>query len=636
MPTFNQASFLCRAVHSLRAQSLSNWELLIIDDGSTDETASLIAEYGVDPRIRTWRMEKNGGVSRALNFALSAARGALIAYLPSDDIFYRDHLASLFACLESHPETSLVYSGIRFHQRRTEPGGRIGGFPLQLVQVMHRRTDERWIEREELVSDDWERLFWSKLRLAGDFAGTGKVTCEWVDHPGQQHKVIRENMGGGLNPYRSRYQVEHPLRFHSSVGSYTDETALYARFRDRPVSSTARDGLKILIVGELAFNPDRVLALEERGHKLYGLWIDNPWWLNSVGPLPFGHIQDLPRSDWRNAIRRLQPDLIYALLNWQAVPFASEVLEATPEIPFVWHFKEGPWLCLEHGTWPKMVNLHTRSDGQIYTSAELRDWFEMILPGSTAHGRTMVLDGDLPKREWFEGAFSPRLSDLDGEFHTVVPGRPIGLHPGLLRELAAERVHIHFYGDLQHRDWKPWVEEGQRVAPGYLHLHSHVGVGQWVTELSRYDAGWLHFLRSENGGDLGAAFWDDLNIPARFATLMAAGLPVLQYDNSGSIVATQSLARTLDIGIFCKDMAGLGSQLRDRARMTDLRQNVLRHRPHFVFDSHADNLIAFFKRVIQEKNPGLSQTTTTNGPGAHGARGQVTQPTNLATDLVTR
>ncbi len=247
-----------------------------------------------------------------------------------------------------------------------------------------------------------------------------------------------------------------------------------------------------------------------------------------------------------------------------------------------------------------MVDLHTRSDGQIYSTPELRDWFNTVVPGCTDHGRTMVLDGDLPKREWFEGVPSPRLSDTDGDFHTVVPGRPIGLHPGLLRELAAERIHLHFYGDLQHRDWGPWVEEGQRVAPGYLHLHSHVGTSQWVSELSRYDAGWLHFQKSDNEGNLGSAFWDDLNYPARMATLMAAGLPFLQYDNEGAIVATQTIARRLDIGIFCKNMAELGAQLRDSKRMAQLRSNIARHRCLFTFDHHADDLVAFFRRVIAE------------------------------------
>ncbi|MFL6353777.1 MAG: glycosyltransferase [Bryobacteraceae bacterium] len=569
------------------------------------DTPSVISQLCSDERIRNWRLEENCGLGHALNCGLRAARSPLVAYLPSDDLYFSNHLASLKNCLEANPNASLVYSGLRFHVRRTELG-QIPDFPLQLVQVMHRLGDERWVERQELVSDDLERLFWKQLRPRGSFVGTQQISCEWVNHPRQHHKAIRENMGGGVNPYRSRYNVKHPLRFHSSVGSYTDEVAQYSRFRERPNTPASPDGLRILLVGELAFNPDRVLALEERGHRLYGLWMEHPWWLNTVGPLPFGHVQDIPRSDWRSAVRKLQPDIIYALLNWQAVPFLHDVLQADLGIPFVWHFKEGPWMCLEHGTWPQMVDLQKRTDGQIYSSPELRDWFETILPGCTKHGRTMVLDGDLPKREWFEGTPSARLSESDGEFHTVVPGRPIGLHPGLLRDLSDHRIHLHFYGDLQHRDWRPWVEEAHRVAPGHFHLHPHVGPAQWVSELSRYDAGWLHFLKSDNGGEIGSSVWDDLNYPARMATLMAAGLPLLQYDNRGAIVATQTLARQLDIGVFCQNMAQLGTQVRDTERMNQIRDNVRQHRSLFTFDYHADELLAFFGRVMKECEPSAS------------------------------
>ncbi len=611
MPTYNQSAFLRRAIRSLFRQTYADWELLIIDDGSTDSTPTLISQLRSDPRIRAWRLDENRGLAHALNQGLAAARSPLVSYLPSDDLYFPHHLASLKACLEGHSNASLAYSGLRFHLRRTGLG-QIPDFPLQLVQVIHHRGEERWIERQELVSDDLERLFWKQLRLRGSFEATEQISCEWVDHPQQHHKTIRENMGGGVNPYRSRYGVKHPLRFHSSVGSYTDEEAQYRLFRERPDTPAAPNGLKILLVGELAFNPDRVLALEERGHQLYGLWMEHPWWLNTVGPLPFKHVRDIPRADWRRAVRRLQPDIIYALLNWQTVPFVHEVLQADLGIPFVWHFKEGPWLCLEHGTWAQMIDLHTRTDGQIYSSPELRDWFETIVPGCTKHGRTMVLDGDLPKREWFEGTPSPLLSLSDGEFHTVVPGRPIGLHRGLLRDLPGQHIHLHFYGDLQHRDWKFWLEEAQRVAPSYLHLHPHVGPGLWVSELSRYDAGWLHFLKSDNGGDLGSASWDDLNYPARLATLMAAGLPLLQYDNEGAIVATQTLARRLDIGLFCQDIPQLGAQLRDTDRVVEIRDNVRQHRLRFTFDDHADALLLFFTRVIREyRSPHRSPFCTT-------------------------
>jgi len=127
-----------------------------------------------------------------------------------------------------------------------------------------------------------------------------------------------------------------------------------------------------------------------------------------------------------------------------------------------------------------------------------------------------------------------------------------------------------------------------------------VSQAEWLGEFSRYDAGWLHFLRSENGGDLSRAHWDDLNYPARLATLLVSGVPVLQYDNAGAAFATQTIACERNLGLFFTDMAGLGAQLRDRDRMTALRESVWRQRDTFTFDAHADDLIAFFRQVIVE------------------------------------
>jgi len=597
MPTHNQASFLPRALASLFAQTFADWELIIVDDGSWDETVAVVATHRKDPRIRVVRNAQNRGLGHALNIALGLARGELIAYLPSDDHYYPTHLATLVALLDAQSDAMLAYSGVRFLLGQPAPG-QIEGYPLQLVQVMHRRTGERWMERDELVTDDLERMFWAKLRAGGEFVGTGQISCEWVDHPRQRHKMIRESSGGGINVYRSRYEAPDPLRFHATGGNYIDEVAQYRRWRDRPDTPFAPDGLKILLVGELAYNPERVLALEERGHKLYGLWTPDPWWFNTVGPLPFGHVEDIPRDGWRDAVQKIQPDVIYALLNWQTVPFAYQILMENPGIPFVWHLKEGPWQCFEFDMWPRLVALQTRSDGQIYSSPEERDWFETAIPGSVTGSRTLVIDGDLPKRDWLVGERSPLLSATDGEFHTVVAGRAIGIGPADIRAAAVEGIHLHFYGDIHHGGWRTWTEAAGEAAMPYFHLHPNVSQDRWVRELSQYDAGWLHFIQSDNGGDLGSAHWDDLNYPARLATLLVSGVPVLQYDNTGSIFATQTIARERDLGLFFTDMAGLGAQLRDRARMAALRESVWRQRDIFTFDAHADDLIAFFRQVI--------------------------------------
>ena len=240
---------------------------------------------------------------------------------------------------------------------------------------------------------------------------------------------------GGINPFRRYYKVQQPLRFHTTTGNAIDEVKQYRQLRERPPPERAPDGLKILLVGELAYNADRVLALEELGHRLYGLWTPQPYWYNTVGPLPFGHVQDLPQDNWREAVRELAPDVIYALLNWQAVPFAQD-------------------------------------------------------------------------------------------------------------------IHLHFYGDFTQGQWRGWIETCRKLAPQHLHLHANVDQPRWVTEFSRYDAGWLHCFESKNKGEIRRAEWDDLNYPARMATLARAGLPMIQRANPGALVATQSLTKRLGMGFF--------------------------------------------------------------------------------------
>ena len=148
-----------------------------------------------------------------------------------------------------------------------------------------------------------------------------------------------------------------------------------------------------------------------------------------------------------------------------------------------------------------------------------------------------------------------------------------------------------------HGLWREWIETTRTLAPGYLHLHGTVHQDRCVSEFSRYDAGWLHAFPSRNGGDLTRCDWDDLNMPARVATLAAAGLPLLQRDNAGNIVATQSLVHELDLGLFFTEVEELGVKLRDEQRLDAVRESVWRQRDRFTFDFHADALLAFFREV---------------------------------------
>ncbi|MGY1691478.1 glycosyltransferase [Geodermatophilus sp. SYSU D01105] len=591
VPVHDQAAFLPRALDGLLAQRHGDWSAVVLDDGSPDPDAVRAVMDAVgDRRLRLLRRPDNRGLGATLNTGLDVADAPVVAYLPADDVWAPDHLAALLACL-ADPGIVLARS------RLTEPPGT--GYE-QLVQVAHRRTADRWTERAELETDDLGRLMWDRLRARGATADTGRVTCAWTRHPGQRSAAIRESRDGGVNVFRSRYRVATPLRFASTDGGAVDEVARYARFRDRAYPPSP-DGLSVLLVGELAFNPERVLALAERGHRLTGLWTTDGLGDATVGPLPFGGVPDLDRDRWPEEVRALAPDVVWAQLNWRAVPFAHAVRQAFPELPFVWTFKEAPQRSTVRGEWPLLADLVASADACLLATEEERDWFAAALRGRVDPARLGVLDGDLPKRDWLDAPLSPKLSDRDGQPHTVVVGRPSGFDLEWVLELARRGVHTHLYGQVRAPGpkgaWAGWLDRARAAAPEHVHLHPAVGPEDWVRELSRYDAGWLHRFPSANGGDLRLATWDDLNSPARLPVCLAAGLPLLQQANPGSLVSVERVLRQEGTGLFYRsadDVAGvLAGELADRRGGTA----ALAVRERHTFDAHADRLVGIFRAL---------------------------------------
>ncbi len=108
MPAYNAAPFLREAVDSVLAQTFIHFELLIINDGSTDETGTILASYA-DPRIRVFRQE-NAGVTGALNAGLKLATGTYIARFDADDICYPHRLQVQHDYLIAHPDCVLLGS----------------------------------------------------------------------------------------------------------------------------------------------------------------------------------------------------------------------------------------------------------------------------------------------------------------------------------------------------------------------------------------------------------------------------------------------------------------------------------------------------------------------------------------------
>ena len=110
IPVFNGVRYLGEALDSILAQTYRPIEIIVIDDGSTDGTGELVARYG--DRIRYFR-QNNEGAPTARNAGLSAARGAFVAFLDSDDLWHPDKLERQVARFEARPELDLCVTHLQ-------------------------------------------------------------------------------------------------------------------------------------------------------------------------------------------------------------------------------------------------------------------------------------------------------------------------------------------------------------------------------------------------------------------------------------------------------------------------------------------------------------------------------------------
>jgi glycosyltransferase involved in cell wall biosynthesis len=108
IPTYNRKQLVLEAINSVLQQEPYNYEVLVIDDGSTDGTSPYLASLGLN--IRIIRSEVNTGSARARNLGIKAARGAYIAFLDSDDLWLPQKLHMQLAYFCSHPDVALVYT----------------------------------------------------------------------------------------------------------------------------------------------------------------------------------------------------------------------------------------------------------------------------------------------------------------------------------------------------------------------------------------------------------------------------------------------------------------------------------------------------------------------------------------------
>ncbi len=293
LPTFNRAGVIVEAIKSVQAQNHSNWELLIVDDGSTDSTADVVRSFVADPRIK-YLPDGRRGVSSARNRGLLASTGAVIAYIDSDntwapnflrtmitflasqnldaaysaieaygdseaDSFYRGDIFVWSACLKSNyidlncfvHKRSLCFDGNKPVELFDTELARLVDWDLIL-----RATADRLVSYAPFVG---VRYYDGNLlnRITKSEYVNGELPA-FVDRIKQKHSFRRENVdsidtGAGIAMSNSRFEAANPtcrykVRFFPDYRiSNPYQSLLYKNFADYDVAAgTIDESLKLI------------------------------------------------------------------------------------------------------------------------------------------------------------------------------------------------------------------------------------------------------------------------------------------------------------------------------------------------------------------------------------------------------
>ena len=384
--------------------------------------------------------------------------------------------------------------------------------------------------------------------------------------------------------------------------------------------------MNLLLVGALSWNPERIRSLHERGHRLWGLWSRSMAWDQGPYPALEGCVMPIALADAARTIRDNAIDAVYSLFQVYH--------------PRLW----GPAATgVEHDIWTILRTLLDERQRGAFDAPIVRHWgfdVQNLAPdvvrsldghlfcnrGKARYWRSPVreggcgldvfddcevidyLDGDRPKLEFMNDDFSERLSQRDGEIHTVCIGRPFGID-----YLAAARrgIHVHVYGNAYDevirtiaRDL-PLADAGREAAlvGRYVHVHPSLqptgsswedvrrAKSAWVREFSRYDAGWSYVGRPLP--------WEPLDdraaIPSKVSTYLLAGLPVIGDVRPGHYRYDELVRLGVNIDLDGYDT--LRERLDEEVSTRRRGERAIRERADYSFEATVEPLLATIGRA---------------------------------------
>ena len=202
IPTYNRARYVCEAVDSVFAQTYKDYEIIIIDDGSTDNTRETLKKYG--DRIQ-YIYQKNMGPPAAMNTGVRRAKGEYYVILGDDDALMPDMLERQVEVMDRNPDVAFVCGGVHFmdgsgqiyktsrdgrHREKTFKSLLFDNFVWHLTAVVRRKVSEEMGHFDENLATTHDHDLWIRMAIKYRFEYTDAPLAKFRRHPGNYSKGL--------------------------------------------------------------------------------------------------------------------------------------------------------------------------------------------------------------------------------------------------------------------------------------------------------------------------------------------------------------------------------------------------------------------------------------------------------------
>lgn len=457
MPVWNRADVVRTAIDSVFSQTYPHWELIIVDDGSTDETRAVLEPLTSDPRVRLLT-GSHSGVCRARNRALQVARGEIIAYLDSDNSWFPRYLDEVAFAFAAQPEVECVYAAQLVESSDSDE------WSLRAIDF------DRWQFQEKGGID--LNVFAHRRRLIDEFGGFDERLTRLVDwdlilrYTAQRDPVLLPTLGG-------RYAACRPDSISARERSWPNRRLIQQR-RPRDPRQPLRVLYAVANYPQLTetYIRSEIATLRRWGVEIE-VWSDDP---EPRSPYPAEvpvHHGSLP-----DAIARFQPELLH--VHWlskgkrycdiarqaglpmtvrgHSFEFATRTVHKLAKHPAVGSIYLFPHFAKQLAEHPKIHAMTSAFNSEFFFPAEKnRSLVVRTGAGKPTKGLMSFLEiasrcpdhqfvlalGLLPNMDRFVGQLLERNRQL---------GSPVTIRQNLSNEEAAALVreagiYLHTYGD---------------------------------------------------------------------------------------------------------------------------------------------------------------------------------------------